>query len=157
MSDSKATFSEDKNYRYSFYQKWGESKSVMFVGLNPSMSDGLNPTLNKCIRFAKSWGYGSCYVLNLFAYRAPTPRILKATPSPVGLENNRWLLETASKVDKIIFAWGTYGNHLNRDKEVIILLKAGYCLDVTKLGFPKHPLYIKSDTQPVPFQPINKP
>jgi hypothetical protein len=155
MSDRKIIFSEDKDYRYSFYQQWGEGASIMFVGLNPSLSDGLNPTLNKCIGFSKRWGYGSCYVLNLFAYRAPTPSILRKIPNPIGPENDKWLLETVDKVDKVIFAWGTHGNLLNRDREVIILLKTAYCLELTKGEFPKHPLYIRSDSQPVPFRPVN--
>lgn len=148
-------FSDDKLYRYSFQCVWGAGeKSIMFVGLNPSMSEGLNPTLTRCINFAKQWGYDSCYILNLFAYRAKTPALLRQTSAPIGEDNDKWLLETAQKVDKIIFAWGTHGDFLNRDAEVIALLPEAFCLETTKNGFPKHPLYVKSNIQPSIFSKL---
>ena len=47
------------------------------------------------------------------------------------------------------------GEPLNREAVVMEGLKACgqdiQCLGVTKQGYPKHPLYLKADTKPLPF------
>lgn len=144
-------FSDDLKYRYLFCQKWSDGESILFIGLNPSMSEGLNPTLKRCIQFAKDWNYGRCYILNLFAYRAAKPSGLKIAELPIGKENNDWLIKTGKRVDKIVFAWGVHGSWKNRDQEVISLFPNAYCLGKTKAGFPKHPLYLKANTPLEPF------
>jgi hypothetical protein len=146
-------FSDDLRYRYSFYQKWNDNESIMFVGLNPSLSEGLNPTLNKCIALAKVWGFGSCYILNLFAARAKTPNDLRKLSEPIGDENDQWLQKTSKLVAKVVFAWGTHGNFLDRDFVISKMFPDAYCLGKTKDGFPKHPLYLRSDTSLVLFHP----
>lgn len=52
----------DGNYRYLLGRKWDENlQQVTFLMLNPSTADHEqdDPTLRKCINFAKFWGYGS--------------------------------------------------------------------------------------------------
>ena len=76
--ESGAIFSECKKYRYLLWRKWGKSphsKYVMFVGLNPSTADESidDPTIRRCICFAKDWGYDGLFMANLFAYRATYP------------------------------------------------------------------------------------
>lgn len=47
----------------------------MFIGLNPSTADESkdDPTIRRCIRFAKDWGYGGLLMMNAFAFRATDP------------------------------------------------------------------------------------
>ena len=82
-------------YRYSLYRGWETNapKRIAFVMLNPSRADATNddPTLCRCISFARSWGYGSLEVVNLFAYRASKPEELKTVTDPVGSENDRYI------------------------------------------------------------------
>ena len=66
-------------YRYALWRVWSEDVScAMFVGLNPSIADaeGDDPTLRRCIAYARSWGYGGVCIGNLFAYRATDPNEL---------------------------------------------------------------------------------
>src|SRR3546814_16904510 len=58
---------------------WDDTKpQCMFIMLNPSTADADldDPTIRRCIGFAKSWGYGGLQVCNLFAYRSTEPREL---------------------------------------------------------------------------------
>src|SRR5271165_6802401 len=66
--------------------------------LNPSKADEAtdDPTIRRCIGFARSWGFGSLAVGNLFAYRATYPDELCASPDPVGSENDYWLTTDSS-------------------------------------------------------------
>ncbi|GHX72979.1 hypothetical protein VCSRO16_3593 [Vibrio cholerae] len=68
-----AELSKCRKYRYALWRTWDSDKPfAMFIGLNPSTADEKNddPTLRRCINFAKSWGYGGVCMANLFAFRA---------------------------------------------------------------------------------------
>lgn len=47
---------------------------------------------------------------------------------------------------------GAHGSLLNRGAEVSLLLDNAQCLGATKYGEPRHPLYIRSDTELVPYR-----
>ncbi|WP_091226480.1 DUF1643 domain-containing protein [Fontibacillus panacisegetis] len=143
-------------YRYSLWRIWDVKLPViLFIMINPSTADTHedDPTIRRCVGFAKKWGYGALEVRNLFAYRATDPRELKFCSDPVGPENNRHILESAEVAHKIVVAWGTKGSYKGRDREVIDLI-AKYkpvSLDITAGGHPKHPLYIASNQQPLAY------
>jgi hypothetical protein len=147
----------DGNYRYLLGRKWDENlQQVTFLMLNPSTADHEqdDPTLRKCINFAKFWGYGSLEVVNLFAYRATNPRELRQVNEPVGRKNNYYLELAIKKTHLIILAWGTKGSFQKRDKEVLNLISDKqplYCLGLTKYGYPRHPLYVRNDTEKIFF------
>ena len=82
-----ARFSESRTHRYALWRIWEKgAPMVMFVGLNPSTADETqdDPTIRRCIDFAKRWGYGGLYMLNIFAFRATNPKDMKAAADPVG-------------------------------------------------------------------------
>ncbi|KAM3090415.1 DUF1643 domain-containing protein [Phormidesmis sp. 146-35] len=143
-------------YRYSLERSWSDAPRVGFVMLNPNRADEVSddPTIRRCIGFAKSWGYGGLEVANLFAYRAKTPDLLKQADDPIGKENDRSILRLTKRVETIVLAWGNWGMLGGRDRTVIKLLDSHptlYCLGTTKLGQPRHPLYLKSTTLLVKF------
>lgn len=149
-----AILSDCRKYRYVLWRQWDSKKPYcLFIGLNPSTADETldDPTIRRCVRFSKDWGYGSCVMANIFAFRATKPVDMKSQIDPVGIDNNVWLQDLARNAGKIICAWGTHGNYLERDDEVFYLLHSLHlqCLGTTKAGHPKHPLYLRSDTQPV--------
>jgi len=149
-----AQLSACRKYRYALWRIWDETRPyAMFVGLNPSTADEIenDPTIIRCINFAKSWGYGGLCMANLFAYRATEPDDMMAQPEPVGTGNDDWLIKLANDAGVIIAAWGNGGGHLNRSKQVVELLPNLHCLKMNKSGEPAHPLYLKSDLQPMPM------
>jgi hypothetical protein len=102
-----------------------------------------DPTLRRCLGFARRVNCGSLEIVNLFAYRTSQPAQLRTILDPIGTENDAFISEAARRASTIILGWGTHGVYLDRDKAVLHLL-AGYplsCLGRTKDGFPKHPLY----------------
>ena len=59
-------------YRYRLSRIWDDKKPlVLFIMLNPSTADAEqdDPTIRRCIAFAKNWGYGGFMAGNLFAFR----------------------------------------------------------------------------------------
>lgn len=154
----KNTFSPDRVYRYTLWRDWGVPREpyAMFIGLNPSTADEVqdDPTVRRCIGFAKSWGYGSLCMTNIFAFRATFPSVMKAQDDPVGLENDTWLLRCAQEAGVIVAAWGTHGALKNRGDRVLQLLKDHdiMCLKVTRGGHPEHPLYLRADMRPMPYE-----
>lgn len=125
----------------------------MFIGLNPSTADAItdDPTLRRCMRFARDWGYGSVVLANLFAYRATQPTELKTVAKPVGPRNNRWLRELAADADLVIAAWGNDGVLLDRASAVRKMIPNLHCLKINGSGEPAHPLYIPAAQKPLRY------
>jgi hypothetical protein len=144
-----ASFSRDGRYRYALRRVWDPSRpAVLFIGLNPSTADHRvdDPTIRRCIRFAADWGFGRLLVGNLFAFRTPSPRVLRDATDPFGPRNDRWLRRLARDADVIVAAWGNDGSYLGRDREILALLGSVHCLGITRRGQPKHPLYVPAST-----------
>ena len=150
-----AHISECGKYRYSLSRVWNDSKPIiLFIGLNPSTADDRedDPTLKKCINYAKSWGFGSLIMANLFAYRATLPSDLKLAKDPIGIENDGTLKKLIESVETVIVAWGNDGSFMDRDKEVLKLVENPMCLNINKSGKPSHPLYQKNNINPKPLR-----
>ena len=118
---SGAGFSECRAYRYALWRRWdwqGYANQVMFVGLNPSTADETedDPTIRRCIRFAKDWGCGSLLMLNAYAWRATKPRDLHAYggyADAIGPDNDEALAYRASQAGLIVAAWGYSNDNTN--------------------------------------------
>ncbi|MBK6486993.1 MAG: DUF1643 domain-containing protein [Gemmatimonadetes bacterium] len=151
-----AHFSRCGRYRYALWRTWDASRpACCFIALNPSTADATrdDPTMRRCIAFAKRWGFGGMSVGNIFAFRATRPADMKAEPSPIGRANDRWLQRLAAESPVVVAAWGSHGAWMGRDARVLQLLGAVDCLGVTASGAPRHPLYVRGDTPRRPFRP----
>jgi hypothetical protein len=158
-------------YRYRLTREISSAlKSCLFIMLNPSTADASedDPTIRRCIGFAKAWECGTLVVVNLFAFRATSPKDMMASCDPVGPENHTHVVDAADSVARqneafgpehagpIICAWGVGGSYLDQgqtvrgwlEREGLLPLHLG----VTKAGHPKHPLYLPKDTEPQPFK-----
>lgn len=122
---------------------------VVFVMLNPSTADDQkdDPTIRRCKGFARTWGYSTLRVVNLFAARATKPADLETMPDPVGPGNDEVLVAETAIADLVVAAWGTHGGFRGRADEVLRRMDRvqWWCLGVTKNGYPRHPLYVAAD------------
>jgi hypothetical protein len=133
---------------------WDKSKPyILFIGFNPSTADENkdDPTIRKCINYAKYWGYGGLKMANLFAYRATLPTDLKNAKNPIGVDNDRYIESLSKEAEVTVVAWSNDGTYLGRDKEVLKLIKNPMCLNINKSGQPSHPLYQKNCLSPQPY------
>ncbi len=167
-----ATFSPCRKYRYHLWRRLVEVAShdeatahrlnaVAFLMLNPSTADEVesDPTVTRCINYARAWGYQRLDVINLFAWRSTDPEGLSEPADPVGHpDNDRMILWTAQNAD-IVCAWG--GGKPKVAKLVktravrVRTLLAGAELTAlrvsAKSGQPWHPLYLPGDLKPEAF------
>jgi hypothetical protein len=153
LISSGAEFSQDRKYRYTLWRQWEEVENwVAFIGLNPSIADETedDPTVRRCINFAKKWGYSGMFMLNIFAYRATDPKEMKAAEDPIGIANNRYINITIYDSDRVVLCWGNHGSHIHRNAAVAELVS--YHSNVVHFGLtksrePKHPLYLSNNAQ----------
>lgn len=125
--------------------------SVAFIMLNPSTADDKtdDPTIRRCIAFAKVWGHERLIVVNTNPMRSTDPR---RTPHPTEealLENDTHLLRAAEIAERLVCAWGGHV-HLDLRERVLAVLRQRelYHLGLTKGGEPKHPLYLPGNLTP---------
>lgn len=156
-----AVLSPCRRWRYSLTRDASDLAApstgyAMFIGLNPSTADETedDPTIRRCMNFARAWGYTGLVMTNLFAWRATDPNDMKATADPVGPDNDQHLVQLAQGAGVIVAAWGVHGTYLGRDQAVKALPGiAGrlHYLRLTKDGHPGHPLYLPSTLTPIPW------
>lgn len=164
-----ATVSPDGRYRYRLIRSWHTEPRLPlllpFVMLNPSTADDRedDPTIRRCVGFARALGYDGIGVWNLYAWRATKPAAMWAARREgadiVGPDNDMRLRNlltwaTAAQVP-VIAAWGA-GARPERAAEVMAMPRAGsvmHHLGLTKAGAPRHPLYLAASARPVPLVP----
>ena len=115
--------------------------------LNPSTADGRrdDPTIRRCVGFARREGFTGIRVVNLFALRATDPAELKSAGDPVGAESDSAILDAVRSSEFTVAAWGAKGVLCGRDEAVLQLLEGHpiWCLGTTKMGHPRHPLPVR--------------
>lgn len=150
-----AEISHCKQYRYSLWRIWELTKpSAVFIGLNPSTADASHddPTIKKCVKYAKRWQCGGLVMLNLYAFRATNPADMLAADDPIGPSNNDTLVRVIRQCIESGVVVASWGNHAAKErvddfrsligKELSSRLS---CLQQNKTGAPKHPLYCRDD------------
>lgn len=153
-----AMYSPDMHYRYVLTREWSEGTKLVVIGLNPSTATAEqdDPTIRRCIGYAKRWGFSGLVMLNLFAYRATRPRDMQRAPCPIGPANDQVIDLYAAEGRRILAAWGAHGRFYLRgpfsasrlrEKRVDLV-----CLGKCNNEEPKHPLYIRADAEPEPYR-----
>ena len=161
-----ANFDKSRAYRYTLHRRWEAEPGsltrsggrVCFCLLNPSTADArvLDPTLKRCLGFARRWGFGHMETVNAFALRSTQPGALRTHPDPVGPENDRAILRAARRADLVVVGWGVHAGLRGRHEALVDLLASAcevMCWETTKAGYPKHPLYLPGDAALSPYRP----
>jgi hypothetical protein len=152
MVVNSAAFSPCRTYRYSVVRRLDllNEDYCVFIGLNPSTADEQtdDPTIRRCMGYARAWGYGWLIMLNLFAYRATDPNVMKAAADPVGPDNDTFLRSHMAGAGIVVAAWGNHGSYLGRDVAVRAMLPNLHFLRMTRDGSPGHPLYLPASLKP---------
>lgn len=105
-----AFLSPCRTYRWWLRRYWSTAPLLAIVGLNPSTADATkdDPTIRRCVGFARSWGHGGIVMLNLFAFRSTDPIALLNAGDPVGPLNDGYLAQHTSE-RRVLCAWGARG------------------------------------------------
>lgn len=145
------------DYRYTLWRVFTSvppKRIFCCIGLNPSVADEDldDPTIRRVIAFAKREQCDALVMLNIFAFRATDPEVMRAANDPIGPENDEWLLRCTSIAAITIAAWGTHGEFKKRGAQVAAKIPGLYCLGTTANGFPRHPLYVRGDTPLLPYR-----
>lgn len=152
-----AVISKCGRYRYELTRRWADGPLLTFVMLNPSTADADvdDPTIRRCMSFARRESYAGIYVANLFAYRATKPKALELADNPYGPENFEYL-GYVIRNSRVICAWGAHQDAVNPGRVFCKRAKSAhvdlFSLGRTKGGFPSHPLYVRSDKIIEPFE-----
>lgn len=150
-----AKFSPCRRYRYTLWRTWpGLTGYVAFIGLNPSTATETedDPTIRRCIAYAQDWGYSGLCMLNLFAWRDTQPLAMKEQAEPIGVDNDLEIHLACSSAALVVAAWGRHGTHLNRDRDVRLLVPRLHHLKLNSDGTPGHPLYLRKTLKPIPWE-----
>ena len=150
-----AVISECGRYRYQLSRSWSDGPKCLFIRLNPSTADASNddPTIRRCIGFARAWGYGGLCIGNLFPFRATYPKALLG-PVMWNIDGNEEHLRSMRDTCSLVLcAWGN--GHIVKK---VMMRFPGYLplqslgelnyIGLAKDGTPKHPLYLKGGLQP---------
>lgn len=167
-----AVTSPDDEYRYvlgrmwdSYFddgRDWWEKEATrplrVFCMLNPSKArhDVDDPTIRKCVGFAKRGGAGGIMVVNLLAFSATDPRDMVAAAragTDIRGEQNEAVLEWARSRPALlglnIAAWGRVPSKLKtlaQRSRMTFTMRGVYCFGANADGSPKHPLMLPYTT-----------
>jgi hypothetical protein len=151
-----AYFSPCRRWRYALWRFWAPLPSLHFMMLNPSTADETDndPTVERCERRAREWGYGGLIVTNIYAWRSTDPRALLKVEDPVGPENDAVLMRAVLFARDTICAWGTHGRKRGGELVTGLLARQSlYALAVNQGdGTPGHPLYLPYANEPIPYR-----
>jgi hypothetical protein len=141
-------------YRYSLGRMWRTNgKIAVFVMLNPSTADHLedDPTVSRCMKWARTWDCSGLLVVNMFAWRGTFPadlhRAIRKDVDAVGPRNDMFIRAASMVAGRtggpVVAAWGAHGGRYpQRVAQVVRALHGGQlmALGTTTAGHPVHPL-----------------
>lgn len=150
---AEAVLSPCGTYRYELRRTWASGPVCGWIMCNPSTADAQadDPTIRRCVGFARSWGYAGIVVRNLYALRATDPRLLARHADPVGPDNDSSLMDAVAN-EITVCAWGGHGRRGDPVRSALADAGAAlHFLAVTRAGVPRHPLYLPAGLTPVSF------
>jgi hypothetical protein len=115
-----AIFSDDRRCRFKLWRTWNTldrafgldttGRKVVFVMLNPSIAGAYqdDPTVKKCMRYARRWAYSSLTVVNVYPHISTDPKKLDRNLERA--KNLAIIEETVESATRVVCAWGKHAH-----------------------------------------------
>lgn len=157
-----AVMSADGRYRQIMRRWLGETfpeNYILFIGMNPSTADASvdDPTCAREWTFARREGFSAMVKCNVGDYRATDPKMLVA-PGVVAVSpaNIPAIRNAARGAGRVVLCHGKLNKALApAGRELVAALRSDgvelWCFGTNADGSPKHPLYLRGDTQLVRY------
>lgn len=132
-------------------------KVLVFAMLNPSTAtaDEDDPTIRRCIGYARREGATAMEVVNLFSLRSTDPEALLQVDEPTLDENEVHIRCALEGAWEAVFAWGAHPAVRRHAAELVQRMVAwrpdAKVLGWSRHGHPRHPLYVRRDAPFTPF------
>lgn len=163
-TESRAVISGCGAYRYRLDRAWGEGAPMVVIGVNPSTADAQadDPTIRRCVNFARAHDCGALVMVNVFARRATDVHALRLLSGieARGTANTDALRGACHAPGALVVcAWGDLaklptGLRLHPHVLTRWLREDGVQLHVLRLtrdGHPAHPLYLPASCRATPW------
>lgn len=134
-------------------------RSILWLGMNPStaLATVSDSTITREFLYSRDWGYTRYLKGNVLDYRATKPKdIPKDLKEARSEENLALILEMAAEAEMVLMGYGKLHKRYAGivDETVAALRETGLpimCLARNLDGSAKHPLYLRKDLKPIPF------
>jgi len=138
-----------------------ENKEIIFIGLNPSLSNEnfTDNTTKKIIKISENYKYGKVKIINLFGLISRCPQLLLRHKDPIGHLNNIFIHKSLRYWSKtshcdLWLGWGNKGSIFDRNLNVIKILMEYFYFKETKFIKPRPPLFIRKTKNNNPIHPL---
>ncbi len=157
LRTSDARLSPCGQYRYWLMRRWAPGPRVLYVMLNPSTADASvdDPTIRRCVGFARALGLGGLEVVNLFAWRSTSPDAMfdraRSGEDIIGPDCDAAILDAVRGAGLVVAAWGADRRAAERAEAVLTAASRVadvHCLARSGGGAPRHPLYLPAAARP---------
>ena len=143
------------------FQIANNQKEIIFIGLNPSLSDNkfTDNTTKKIIKISSFHQYGKLKIINLFALISKNPANLKTHKDPIGFYNNHFINSSLRYWSENIncdlwLGWGNKGKLYSRSEQVLKILAKYKKLKQKRFYDSYEPLMIKKTKYDNPMHPL---
>lgn len=154
-----AVFSADRRHRYRLDRPMGAGPAVLWVMLNPSTADEArnDPTVRRVLGFSRLWGCGKVIVCNLHSLRGTDPACLDELDDYTSHLGDDYVRAARCEAARVVIGWGAHGARWPRRVRHLCDLLGDddlWCLGTTTHTHqPRHPLYVRGDTQLTRWSP----
>ena len=160
-------------HRYVLTRQWDATKPPLVILMtNPSTADHTanDKTIDRVVAFAKKLGYGGVIAMNVFSFRAREPEDVIKTDYPVTADSYVIIMSVLTQMRElygdrlmVVAAWGALAPSIAKKRgdpgyvhKIVELVERAGCrlhaLELSQDGHPKHPLYLKGNLKPVPYE-----
>lgn len=150
-------YGDCEQYRLWLSRHWGDPDApyALWIGMNPSTADALvnDPTVGREVAYTKdTLGLTRYIKTNMLDIRLTDSKKLRKMGAAARSEMNLpTILSLAKEAERVIVCYGVLHKSLQGyARETVEALRGQghdlWCLDTTKDGHPKHPLYVKKTT-----------